>query len=89
MSHCIRYVDYHCSMSEKAILKDINSWAYDREEASGYHGNMTFHRDPVYKNYDEAKKAIEKFDTGWYSDHAVRYRLGRRIYWMCKVEYHC
>ena len=29
MSHEIRYLDYHCSVSEKAILKDINSFAYE------------------------------------------------------------
>lgn len=29
MSHCKRYLDYHCSKSEAAILKDINSFAYD------------------------------------------------------------
>lgn len=54
MSHAIRHLDYHCSVSEKAILRDINSFAYDREESSGYHGGLTFHKDPVYKNRDEA-----------------------------------
>ena len=32
MSHAIRHLDYHCSVSEKAILKDINSFAYDPQE---------------------------------------------------------
>lgn len=89
MSHCIRHLDYHCSTSEKAILKDINSWAYDPQESSGYHGDLTFHKEPVYKNRDEALTAINKYDRGWYSDHAVRYRDGRKIYWLVKVEYHC
>jgi hypothetical protein len=89
MSHAIRHLDYHCSVSEKAILRDINSFAYDREESSGYHGNLKFHAEPVYKNRDEAQKAIEKLDKGWYDDHAVRYRNGRKIYWLVKVEWHC
>ena len=89
MSHAIRYLDYHCSISEKAILRDINSFAYDREESSGYHGNLKFHTEPVYKTRDEAQKAIEKLDKGWYDDHAVRYRNGRKIYWLVKVEWHC
>lgn len=88
MSHAIRHLDYHCSVSEKAILKDINRFAYDPQETSGYHGNLTFHREPVYKNYDEAMAAIEKLDKGWYDDHAVRYRNGRKIFWLVKVEYH-
>ena len=82
MGHAVRYLDYHCSKSEKAILKEINQFAYDPQESSGYHGGMVFHKEPVYKNRDEAKKAIEKLDKGWYDDHAVRYRDGRMIYWL-------
>ena len=89
MSHQIRYLDYHCSVSEKAILKDINSFAYDPEESSSYHGDLTFHKDPVYKNREEAMAAIAKFDRCWYNDHAVRYRDGRKIFWLVKCEWHC
>ena len=89
MGHAIEHLDYHCSTSEKAILKDIGSFAYDRQESSGYHGNMKFHKEPVYKNREEAMKAIEQMDRGWYDDHAVRYRNGRKIYWLVKVEWHC
>ena len=62
MSHAIRHLDYHCSTSEKAILKDINRFAYDPEETSGYHGNLKFHRDIVCKDEDEARQTIEKMD---------------------------
>lgn len=89
MSHEIRYLDFHCSTSEKAILKEINGFAYDREETSGYHGDLTFHREPIYKNRAEAEAAIAKLDRGWYNDHAVRYRDGRKIFWLVKVEWHC
>ena len=89
MSHCVGYLNYHCSTSEKAILKDIGRFAYDPQETCGYHGNMTFHKEPVYKNREEAEKAIDKMDRGWYDDHAVRYRDGRKIYWLVKVEWHC
>lgn len=89
MSHAIRYLDYHCSTSEKQILDDINRFAYDPQETIGYHGGMIFHKEPVYKNREEAEEAIKKLDKGWYDDHAVRYRLGRKIYWLVKVEWHC
>lgn len=88
MSHAIRHLTYHCSVSQTAILKDINSFAYDPEESSGYHGDLTFHKEPVYKNREEAEAAIEKLDKGWYNDHAVRFRDGRKIFWLVKVEYH-
>lgn len=89
MSHAIRHLTFHCSTSEKGILREISKFAYDPQASSGYHGNMTFHKDPVYKTREEAEAAIEKFDNGWYSDHAVRYREGRKIYWLVKVEWHC
>lgn len=89
MSHAIRYLDYHCSTSESAIMKEINSFAYDPQESSGYHGNLKFHKEPVYKTRGEAMDAISKLDKGWYDDHAVRYHDGRKIYWLCKVEWHC
>ena len=88
MSHAIQHLDYHCSTSERAILKDLNSFAYDPQETSGYHGNMKFHREPVYKNREEAMSAIKQMDNGWYDDHAVMYRSGRKKFWLVKVEYH-
>ena len=89
MSHAIRHIDYPYRTTERQILKDIGSYAYDPQEACGYHGNMTFHKEPVYKNREEAMAAIEKLDKGWYSDHAVRYHEGRRINQLVKVEWHC
>lgn len=89
MSHAIRHLTYHCSTSEAAILKDLNRFAYDPQETSGYHGNMTFHKEPVYANEQAAEEAIQKLDRGWYDDHAVRFRQGRKIYWLVKVEWHC
>ena len=89
MSHAIRYLDYHCSISEKSILKDIRKFAYAPQESGKYHENMTFHKEPVYANRKEAEKAIKKLDNGWYDDHSVRYKQGRKIFWLCKVEWHC
>lgn len=89
MSHRIEYLEYPCATTEKQILKDLNRFAYDPQESSGYHGNMTFHREPVYKDRAEAMAAITRFDKGWYSDHCVRYRSGHRIIQLAKVEWHC
>lgn len=89
MSHAIQYLDYHCSTSETAIQKDLNRFAYDPQESSGYHGNLKFHKEPVYKDRAEAMEAITRMDRGWYDDHAVRYRDGRRIFWLVKAEWHC
>lgn len=86
--HNINYTVYHCSKTEKQILKDLDTWAYCPEESSGYHGNIRFHKIPVYKNEEEARKAIEEMDKGWYDDHAVMFRDGRKKFWLVKTEYH-
>jgi hypothetical protein len=89
MSHAIRHLDYHCSVSKKQILKDINSFAYDPQESSGYHGSLVFHDDIVCKTREEAMEKLASLDRGWYDDHAVFYKDGRKKYWLVKVEWHC
>lgn len=87
--HNIKYIDYHCSTSEHKILKDVNQFAFDPEETSNYHGNIHFHRDVICKDRDAALKWIEDHDRGWYDDHAVFYKDGRKKFWLVKIEYHC
>lgn len=89
MSHAIRYLTYHCSTSERQILNDINSFAYDPQESSGYHGNLKFHRDIVCENEQAAMDKIASLDKGWYDDHAVFFKDGRKKYWLVKIEWHC
>lgn len=89
MSHRIEYLDYHCSKSEQSILKDLNRFAYDPQESLGYHGNLKFHRDIVCANRAEAMKKITELDKGWYDDHAVFYKNGRKKNWLVKCEWHC
>lgn len=89
MSHAIRYLTYHCSTSKRQILKDIGSFAYDPQESSGYHGNLKFHDDIICKNEEEARAKIESLDRGWYDDHAVYFKDGRKKYWLVKIEWHC
>ena len=89
MSHQIGYRIYHCSTSEAQILKDLNSFAYDPQESSGYHGNLKFHRDIVCKTVEEAEEKIKQLDNGWYDDHAVFFKDGRKKYWLVKYEFRC
>lgn len=86
--HVIGYREYHCSVSERQILKDLNSFAYDPEETSGYHGNLKFHKDIVCKSREEAEEKIKQLDKGWYDDHAVMFKQGRKKFYLVKYEYH-
>jgi len=89
MSHAIGYRVYHCSVSEKQILKDLNSFAYDSQESSGYHGDLTFHRDIVCKNEEEAIKKLEELSRHAYNDHCIFFKSGRQKFWILRYEYHC
>lgn len=90
MGHQIDYLEFSKKTSPKTILKKLNGFAYDPHESSGYHGNLTFHDSPVYPNMDEAHKAIERYDKGWYSDHAVVFKDEKKhLKWLVKYEYHC
>lgn len=88
MGHAIRTTTCRNDDLKKTLKRHLAT-AYDPEEACGYHGNMTIHKDIICKNYDEACKKIEELDTGWYSDHAVRYKDGRKLMWLIKYEWHC
>lgn len=88
MGHSINY--FSCANADlKKALKRRLTTAYDPEETSGYHGNMHIHKDIICKDYAEAVKTIERLDRGWYDDHAVRYKEGRKLFWLVKYEYHC
>ena len=88
--HQIQYLDYRKTQTTpKAILADLNEFAYDPQETCCYHGNLKFHDKPVYKTRDDAYKAIIGMDRGWYDDHAVLYRDGHKVYWLVKCEWHC
>lgn len=89
MSHCIGYRTYHCSVSKKQILKDLNSFAFDPKETSGYHGNLKFHDDIVCKNSEEAETKLRQLDKGWYDDHSVMFWDKGKKYYLVKYEYHC
>jgi len=72
-------VDYITVDKRSNIMKVADEYAFyntDRGEnpAGSYHGNMHIHDTPVCESYNEAVDMIEKWDTGWYSDHAVQYK---------------
>lgn len=88
MGHSINYTT--CRNADiKKHLKRVLSTAYDPMETCCYHGNMNVHKDIICKDMSEAEEKIRSLDTGWYSDHAVRYKDGRKLMWLIKYEYHC
>lgn len=78
MGHVVKYTHYEYTKDVKKdiarVLEVLDRIAYDPQESSGYHGNMTFHDGKVYDNEAEAMEAIGSYDDGWYSDHAVLFK---------------
>ena len=86
--HAIEFID--CENKDlKKNLRWIEKHAFDPQETSHYHGNLVIHENTICKDRNEAMRKIKDWDTGWYSDHAVRYKNGRKYMWLIKYEYHC
>ena len=87
--HQIEMRTYPCRTSTKKINKECTLHAkYEGDSHSGLYTPIRF-IDKVLKNYDEACKYIEEHDGGWYDSLAIKYKEGRKIYWLVKYEFHC
>lgn len=66
MGHSVTHYTEKVTTEKKlqAWISQITDCAYDPQETGSYHGNLTIHRDKVYKDYDEALAAIERYDKG-------------------------
>ena len=86
--HMIKYRDYPTRRSKKQILEDCNDYAM--REGDYHHGLYNGIRfvDSVVKNREEAEKWIKLNDCGWYDNLAIRYKNGRKINWLVKIEFH-
>ena len=90
MAHNIRYLDYHCSVSKKAVQKSLDNYVAHEDYDEGAVGlpNPIRWIDHLCKNSDEAYEYIESHDRGWYDSLAVQYKQGRKKMWLVKIEYH-
>lgn len=90
MAHHIRHLDYHCSCSQRQVQKKLDNFVALEDYEEGATGLPQPIRwiDHTCKNRDEALEYIEARDRGWYDCLAVKYKNGRKIYWLVKIEYH-
>jgi hypothetical protein len=70
--HNIRYLTYKEDISRVLVMADVCEIA--KRDGDGYDSNITWHNVSPLESYEEAEKFIKEKDTGWYSDHAVRYK---------------
>ena len=88
--HNIKYLDYHCSCSQRQVQKKLDNFVAHEDYEEGAVGlpNPIRWIDHVYENREEAMEYIKLRDRGWYDSLAVKYKKGRKIYWLVKIEYH-
>lgn len=90
MAHNIRYFDYHCSRSPRAIEKRLDEFVAHADYEEGASGLPQPIRwlPVICKDREEAEKYIKSHDSGWYDCLAVQYKQGRKKMWLIKIEYH-
>ena len=86
--HDIRYLTYTSRKSENAIVKECSAIADWEGDYKGQITNIRF-KDIVKSNYDDAYEWIRENDNGWYDNLAVKYKDGRKVMWLVKIEFHC
>lgn len=81
MGHCINYIVVDKKTSKNEILNDIREEVMHEDWAEGgsYHEQLTWHDEKVYADDQSAHEAINRFDNGWYDDHAVLFRDTRNL----------
>lgn len=71
--HNIGYLTYNENIKRSEVMADIYEMA--EEDGDGYSSKMTWHDNiPPFESYAEAKAFINEKDSGWYDDHAVRFK---------------
>lgn len=76
MGHIVNYITADKNANRRNIIASIQEEVYheDWQEDGSYHGNLTWHENKIYDCRQDAYDAIDKFDKGWYDDHAVLFR---------------
>ena len=88
--HNRRYLTYPCRASKTKVQKELDRFVAHEDEHEGAIGlpNPIRWIDYLCKNLEEAEGYIKSHDSGWYDSLAVKYKLGRKIMWLVKIEYH-
>ena len=86
--HAIEYLDYPSRKTTSAICKDCGRIADRNGDYKGQARDITF-CDKVLADRRAAEEWIRLNDAGWYHSLAIKYKDGRKIMWLVKIEYHC
>jgi hypothetical protein len=81
MGHAMNYLVVPHKEDIMTAAQEFSEINADRGENpyESYHGNLTIHTNTVYESEEDAEDAIKRYDTGFYSDHAVRFHNTRKL----------
>lgn len=79
--HNIEHYTYPKDVDKKKVQKELDRHAAEEDYGEGCTGlgsSIRWYENKVYENRDEAEKAIEKMDNGWYDQLAVLYKSNKK-----------
>lgn len=88
MGHAISKMNFPATKSKREILSICAEIANENGDYEDQITGIRFN-DTVLKNFDEAMKWIDRNDSGWYDQLAVKYKGEKETMWLVKIEYHC
>ena len=86
--HAIEFIDFSTRKQQKTILKECKQIADANGDYPGQIDGIRF-RDVVLDSRKEAEDWIDEHDKGWYDNLAIKFKDGKKVLWLVKIEYHC
>lgn len=86
--HQIEFLTFTTRKLPKTIVKECAKIADHNGDYKGQITGIRF-KDFAVENYARAVEWIDANDRGWYDNLAVKYKDGRKVRWLVKIEYHC
>lgn len=88
--HTIDYLTFSTRKLPKTIAEECDKVAkrYSDSGSGLYKPIRILAIDRVFKDYVDAQNYIEEHDVGWYDNLMVKYKEGKSVKWLVKIEYH-
>lgn len=86
--HNIHHLTFPCKKTMGAIQKVCSKIADENGDYKGQLKSGIRFKDRVLSDRNAAERWIDENDSGWYDNLAIKYKDGRKIMWLVKIEYH-
>lgn len=87
--HEIRIMSYSSRKGINSIQKECSRIADTEGDYKGQLSRGIRYKDSVLDSRAAAERWIKENDSGWYDNLAIKYKDGRTVKWLVKIEFHC